>query len=119
MTDTRLPPHSRARSRRVLFPLALAQFICGFAGSNMNVMINDISRALDTTVQGVRVAITVFLLVVAALMIRRQSDRPIRTQAVVTTGLVVYGAGALLSAAAPDLGVLSLGNSLVEGIGTC
>ncbi|MBB5786714.1 MFS family permease [Jiangella mangrovi] len=55
--------------RRVLVPLALAQFICSFAGSNMNVMINDIGRDLDTTVQGVQVAITIFLLVMAALMI--------------------------------------------------
>ena len=31
--------------RAVLVPLALAQFICSFAGSNMNVMINDISVA--------------------------------------------------------------------------
>jgi len=54
--------------RRVLVPLALAQFICSFAGSNMNVMINDISTDLDTTVQGVQTAITVFL-VMAALMI--------------------------------------------------
>ena len=38
--------------RRMLVPLALAQFICSFAGSNMNVMINDISKDLDTTVQG-------------------------------------------------------------------
>jgi hypothetical protein len=37
--------------RRVLAPLPLARFICGFAGSNMNVMINDISHDLDTTVQ--------------------------------------------------------------------
>jgi hypothetical protein len=36
--------------RRVLVPFALAQFICSFAGSNMNVMINDISADLDTTV---------------------------------------------------------------------
>ena len=55
--------------RRVLVPLALAQFICSFAGSNMNVMINDISEDLDTTVQGVQIAITIFLLVMAALMI--------------------------------------------------
>jgi hypothetical protein len=40
--------------RRVLVPLALAQFICSFAGSNMNVMINDISRDLHTTVQACR-----------------------------------------------------------------
>ena len=45
--------------RRALVPLALAQFICSFAGSNMNVMINDISKDLDTTVQGVQIAITV------------------------------------------------------------
>ena len=55
--------------RRLLLPLALAQFICSFAGSNMNVMITDITEDLDTTVQGVQTAITVFLLVMAALMI--------------------------------------------------
>ncbi|HEY6429196.1 MAG TPA: hypothetical protein VIX84_18395, partial [Acidimicrobiales bacterium] len=32
--------------QRMLIPLALAQFICSFAGSNMNVMINDISHDL-------------------------------------------------------------------------
>ena len=37
--------------RKVLIPLALAQFICSFAGSNMNVMIKDISDDLDTTVK--------------------------------------------------------------------
>jgi hypothetical protein len=46
--------------RRVLIPLALAQFICSFAGSNMNVMINDMSRDPDTTVQGIQAAITIF-----------------------------------------------------------
>jgi hypothetical protein len=48
---------------------AKAQFICSFAGSNMNVMITDISHDLDTSVQGVQVCITLFLLVMAALMI--------------------------------------------------
>jgi hypothetical protein len=41
-------------ARRLILPLALAQFICSFAGSNMNVMINDISEDLDTTVKGVQ-----------------------------------------------------------------
>src|SRR5262245_16712118 len=36
--------------RRALVPLAMAQFICSFAGSNLNVMINDISKDLNTTV---------------------------------------------------------------------
>ncbi len=105
--------------RRVLVPLALAQFICSFAGSNMNVMINDISEDLNTTVQGVQIAITIFLLVMAALMIPggKLTDRYGRKRCF-TAGLVLYGVGALLSAAAPGLGVLILGNSILEGVGT-
>ena len=105
--------------RRVLIPLALAQFICSFAGSNMNVMINDISADLNTTVQGVQIAITVFLLVMAALMIPggKLSDKYGRKRCFII-GLVVYAIGALLSAVSPSLGVLILGNSIFEGVGT-
>ena len=105
--------------RRFLAPLALAQFICSFAGSNMNVMINDITEDLDTTVQGVQATITLFLLVMAVLMIpcSKLTDRWGRTRCF-TAGLVLYGIGALLSAVAPSLGVLILGNSLLEGVGT-
>ncbi|MEU6284791.1 MFS transporter [Streptomyces sp. NPDC047028] len=108
-----------AGPRRALAALALAQFICSFAGSNMNVMINDISEDLDTTVQGVQVVITVFLVVMAALMIPggKLTDRYGRKRCFLT-GLAVYAIGALLSAAAPGLGVLILGNSILEGIGT-
>src|SRR4029077_9051111 len=90
----------RTALRRALLPLALAQFICSFAGSNMNVMINDISKALDTTVKGVQVAITIFLLVMAALMIPggKLTDRWGRTRCF-TIGLTIYGVGALMSAA--------------------
>jgi MFS family permease len=103
----------------VLVPLALAQFICSYAGSNMNVMINDISKDLDTSVQGVQVAITVFLLVMAALMIPggKLTDKYGRKR-LFTVGLIVYAIGALLSAAAPGLGILILGNSILEGVGT-
>jgi MFS family permease len=105
--------------RRLLVPLALAQFICSFAGSNMNVMINDISTDLDTTVQGVQTAITLFLLVMAALMIpgSKLSDRWGRKRCF-TMGLTIYGVGALLSAVAPGLGILILGNSILEGVGS-
>ncbi len=105
--------------RRVLVPLALAQFICSFAGSNMNVMITDISEDLDTTVRGVQTAITLFLLVMAALMIPggKLTDRWGRKRCFMI-GLVIYGIGALLSAVSPGLGVLILGNSILEGVGT-
>ena len=67
MTSAETSSRPAPAMRKILLPLALAQFICSFAGSNMNVMINDISHDLDTTVQGVQVAITLFLLVMAAL----------------------------------------------------
>jgi MFS family permease len=103
----------------MLMPLALAQFICSFAGSNMNVMINDIRADLRTSVQGVQVCITLFLLVMAALMIPcgKLTDRWGRKRCF-TMGLAIYGIGAILSAAAPGLGVLILGNSIFEGVGT-
>ena len=105
--------------RKILVPLALAQFICSFAGSNMNVMITDISKDLDTTVQGVQIAITVFLLVMAALMIPggKLTDRWGRKRCFMF-GLTIYGIGALISAVSPGLGVLILGNSILEGVGT-
>ena len=85
----------------------------------MNVMINDISNDLDTTVQGVQVAITIFLLVMAALMIPAGKLTDIwGRKRLFTAGLIVYGVGALMSAASPGLGVLILGNSIFEGVGT-
>ena len=103
----------------VLVPLALAQFICSFAGSNMNVMLNDMSRELGTTVAGIQLSITLFLLTMAALMVpfSKLSDI-IGRKVCFLIGLAVYGLGALLSAAAPGLGVLIIGNSILEGAGT-
>jgi MFS family permease len=114
-----MPELVGAARRKFLLPLALAQFICSFAGSNMNVMINDISEDLDTTVQGVQLAITLFLLIMAVLMIpgSKLSDRWGRKRCFMG-GLTLYGIGALLSALSPGLGVLILGNSVLEGVGT-
>ena len=108
-----------ASARRLILPLALAQFICSFAGSNMNVMITDISDDLDTTVKGVQTAITLFLLIMAILMIpcSKLTDRWGRKRCFLL-GLTLYGVGALISAVSPNLGVLILGNSVFEGVGT-
>src|ERR1700761_3884044 len=108
-----------ASARRLILPLALAQFICSFAGSNMNVMITDISDDLDTTVKGVQTAITLFLLIMAILMIpcSKLTDRWGRKRCF-TLGLTLYGIGALLSAVAPNLGVLILGTAVLGGAGT-
>ena len=105
--------------RRILAPLALAQFICSFAGSNMNVMLKDISVDLHTTVAGVQLCITLFLLVMAALMIPggKLTDRWGRKRCF-TLGLGIYAVGAVISAVSWGLGALIVGNSLFEGVGT-
>ena len=113
------PERPVVSARKLILPLALAQFICSFAGSNMNVMINDISEDLDTTVKGVQTVITLFLLIMAVLMIpcSKLTDRWGRKRCF-TLGLTLYGIGALISAISPNLGVLILGNSVFEGVGT-
>jgi MFS family permease len=105
--------------RAFIAPLALAQFICSFAGSNMNVMINDISHDLHTDVKGVQTTITLFLLIMAVLMIpcSKLTDRWGRKRCFIG-GLVLYGIGTVLSAVAPGLGILILGNSVFQGVGT-
>ena len=105
--------------RRILAPLALAQFISSFAGSNMNVMLTDISDDLHTTVAGVQLSITLFLLVMAALMIPggKLTDRWGRKRCF-TMGLGIYAIGAVISAVSWNLGVLIVGNSIFEGVGT-
>ncbi len=110
---------TRASLRKMLVPLALAQFICSFAGSNMNVMINDIKTDLHTTVPAVQVCITLFLLVMAALMIPggKLTDRLGRKRCFII-GLTIYGLGAVISAVAPGIGVLAVGYSLFLGVGT-
>ncbi|GGN77215.1 MFS transporter [Actinoplanes lobatus] len=105
--------------RKALIAFALAQFICSFAGSNMNVMISDISRDLHTDVQGVQLAITLFLLVMAALMIPggKLTDVFGRKWCLIL-GLLMFGSGALISSVAPSLPVLIIGYSVFEGVGT-
>jgi MFS family permease len=103
----------------MLAPLALAQFICSFAGSNMNVMLTDISVDLHTTVAGVQLCITLFLLVMAALMIPggKLTVRWGRKRCF-TLGLAIYAIGAVISAVSWSLGALIVGNSIFEGVGT-
>jgi MFS family permease len=108
-----------AAAGAVVLPLALAQFICSFAGSNMNVAISTIADDLDTSVTGIQTTITLFTLTMAALMIPGSKLTDIWGRKVCfIAGLVVYGAGALVAALAPNLTVLTIGYSVLEGVGS-
>ncbi|MGD6808265.1 MAG: MFS transporter [Candidatus Bathyarchaeia archaeon] len=103
----------------IVLPLALAQFICSYAASNMNVAISDIARDLNTDVQGVQLAITFFTLTMAALMIPGSKLTDISgRKKIFRIGLIIYALGGLTAALAPFLGVLVFGYSILEGIGS-
>ena len=97
---------------------ASAQFVMVLDSSVMNVSISQIVADLDTTIQGVQLAITAYTLVMAALMLAGAKLGDIlgrdRTFAI---GLAIYGLGSFTTAISPNLGVLLVGWSLVEGIG--
>jgi len=98
--------------------LASAQFVMVLDSSVMNVSISQIVADLDTTVQGVQLAITAHTLVMAAFMLvgAKLGDIWGRDRAFAVR-LAVYGVGSLTTALSPDLAVLLLGWSLVEGLG--
>ena len=98
--------------------LAAAQFVMVLDSSVMNVSISQIVADLDTTIQGVQLAITAYTLVMAAFMLTGAKLGDIwgrdRTFAI---GLVVYATGSLITALSPNLTVLLIGWSLIEGLG--
>jgi MFS family permease len=108
-----------AAARAAVLPLALAQFIASYAASNMNVAISTIAKDLGTSVSGIQTTITLFTLTMAALMIPGSKLTDIwGRKFCFILGLGIYGAGALLAALAQGLGLLTVGYSLLEGVGS-
>jgi MFS family permease len=122
---TSKPASTRARIRddpmRKWLPmiiLASAQFVMVLDSSVMNVAISQIVADLDTTIQGVQTAITLYTLVMAAFMLLGAKLGDILgTNRSFAIGLAIYGVGSLTTALAPNLGVLLIGWSGVEGFG--
>jgi MFS family permease len=103
----------------VVLPLALAQFIASYAASNMNVAISTIAGDLDTDVAGIQTTITLFTLTMAALMIPGSKLTDIwGRKFCFILGLLVYAAGALLAAVSQGLALLTVGYSLLQGVGS-
>jgi MFS family permease len=98
--------------------LASAQFVMVLDSSVMNVAISQIVDDLDTTIQGVQTAITLYTLVMAAFMLlgAKLGDIMGRNRAF-AIGLAIYGVGSLTTALSPSLAVLLVGWSGVEGFG--
>ena len=119
LTVAATAPASGTAGGGMLVPLVLAQFLCSFAATTMNVAISSIASDLGTTVSGVQTAITAFTLTMAALMIPGSKLTDIWGRKLCfRLGLVVYAVGALIAAISQALPGLIVGYSLGQGIGT-
>jgi len=98
--------------------LASGQFVMTLDTSVMNVSISQITADLNTSIQGVQAAITLYALVMAALMLTgaKLGDIYGRNR-MFAIGLAVYGVGSLTTALSPSLPVLLVGWSGIEGLG--
>jgi MFS family permease len=101
----------------VLLTLCAGQFLMMLDTPVMNVSIATVAKDVGTTVTGIQTAITLYTLVMAALMITGgkigQILGPKRAFAI---GRVIYGCGSFTTAISPNLGVLLLGWSCLEGV---
>ena len=101
-----------------LVALATAQFVMVLDQSVMNVSISQLVEDFDTTVTTIQAVITLYCLVMAMLMLTggKIGDIIGRRKAFVI-GLIIYACGSAMTAAAPTVAVLTLGWSILEGIG--
>jgi MFS family permease len=102
----------------VLLTLASAQFLMTLDSSVMNVSIATVAKDVGTSVTGIQTAITFYTLVMASLMITGgKLGQILGRKRAFAIGCVIYGCGSLITAVAPNLVVLLLGWSVLEGVG--
>jgi MFS family permease len=102
----------------VLLTLAAGQFLMTLDTSVMNVAIATVAKDVGTDVTGIQTAITLYTLVMAALMITGgKLGALLGRKRAFAIGCVIYGAGSFTTAIAPSLPVLIVGWSLLEGMG--
>jgi MFS family permease len=118
VTVSRAAGVAGAAAGSVLITLAAGQFLMTLDSSVMNVSIATVAEDVGTDVTGIQTAITLYTLVMASLMITGGKLGQLwgRKRAF-AIGCVIYGSGSLTTALAPNLGVLILGWSILEGIG--
>lgn len=102
----------------VLLTLCAGQFLMALDSSVMNVSIATVADDLDTSITGIQSAIVLYTLVMAMLMVTGgKIGSMIGRKRAFLIGLFIYCSGSLTTALAPNLGILLLGWSLLEGIG--
>ncbi len=102
----------------VLYITSVAMFIMTIDTTMMNVSISALVRDLNTTVQGIQLTIALYTLVLATFMIIGAKLADVwGTKKVFVVGLAIFGIGTTMATLAPNLIILIVGWSILEGIG--
>jgi MFS family permease len=116
MTEQRTAAQSAAGI--VLLTLCAGQFLMALDSSVMNVSIATVADDLGTTITGIQTAIVLYTLVMAMLMVTGgKIGSIIGRKRAFLLGLVIYCSGSLTTALSPNLTVLIVGWSFLEGVG--
>ncbi len=102
----------------VLIVMSLASFVLVIDTTMMNVAISAIVVDLDTTIQGVQSAIALYATVMAAFTLAAGKLGDLwGLKRVFVIGIGAYAIGTLTAALTPNLAILTLGWSIIEGVG--
>ena len=102
----------------VLFTLAAGQFVMALDTTVMNTAIATVAKDVGTTVTGIQTAITLYTLVMAAFMITGgKVGEIIGRKRAFALGCIIYACGSFTTSLAPNLTVLMIGWSFLEGVG--
>jgi len=101
-----------------LVAFAIAQFVMVLDQSVMNVSISTLVKDFETTVTTIQAVITLYCLVMAMFMLTgAKIGDIIGRRRTFFIGLVIYGFGSALTAVSQSVAVLTLGWSVLEGLG--
>jgi MFS family permease len=98
--------------------LSIAEFVMVLDSTVMNVSISAVMRDLSTDISSMQMAITLYTLTMASLMlIGGKLGSILGRKRAFLLGSTIYGLGSLITAISPNIVILILGWSIVEGMG--
>ncbi|NQT29698.1 MAG: MFS transporter [Candidatus Saganbacteria bacterium] len=103
----------------VAFVTSIAAFIFALDTTMMNVAITNLAQDLHTTIQHIQFAIALYALVIAAFMLLgAKLGKLYGTKRIFLIGAILYGIGTLTAALSLNVSMLTLGWSVIEGVGS-
>lgn len=98
--------------------VSIAMFIFALDTTMMNVAITALAQDLDTAIQNIQFAIACYALIIAAvMMLGAKLAKIYGIKRIFLLGVILYGIGTLTASLSVNIAMLTLGWSVIEGVG--